>query len=346
MLNEDFVVRQIKPCLNTHNEMNWADFYDLFSGLTKAEQYEVIQITIKHDIDIVDEKEEEVAALAHVKVLQSSKDESSDYRKLLALRNEQLCLLYQQGDKSALEALIEKNKRLVYQVAQKIVKQYTISGLTIDDLFFEGVIGLSNAAGRFKTEFESYFITYAWSYIRQAITRAIMDTGYSIRMPVHVFETMNRIHKIRALNPALSEKDFIELYNREYPLDKPMDAERLRRYLIYEENYMNVASLNTFIGEESDTELLEMIPAPYSLEDDVLENDLRRQLLSLLDELTERERKVIYKRFGIEDGRFRTLEEVSHDFHVTRERIRQIEKKALGRLSKIVKLKQIDYFSD
>ena len=343
MLNEDFVVSQIKPCLNSHNEMNWAEFYDLFSGLTKHEQYEVVKITIKHDIDIVDEKEEEIAALAQVEVLQSSIEETGDYQNLLGLRNEQLCLLYQQGDRSALEALVEKNKRLIYQVALKIDEQYNISGLTIDDLFLEGVIGLSTAASRFKTEFDTYFITYAWSYIRQAITRTIMDTGYPIRMPVHVFETINKIQKLRKLHPIASQTELIELFNREYPSDKPMDADRLRRYLMYENNYLNVASLNTLIGEDTDTELIEMIPEPSSIEDTIIENDLRSQLLSILEELNERERKVIYKRFGFEDGRFRTLEEVSRDFHVTRERIRQIEKKALGRLSKLAKKRHIEY---
>ena len=342
MLNEEFVIMQIKPCLNRHNEMNWAEFYDLFSGLTKLEQYEVIQITIKHDIDIVEEKEEEVAELANVEVLKSSFEEISDYRNLLNLRNEQLCLLYQQGDKSALEALIEKNKKLIYQVAQKIEKQYNISGLTIDDLYLEGVIGLSTAAGRFKTEFDANFITYAWSYVRQAIQRTIMDTGYPIRMPVHVFETMNKIHKLRTLHPAISETDLIDIYNREYPLDKPLDSDRLRRYLMYEESYLSVASLNTLIGEDADTELLEMIPDPYSLEDTVIDNDLKNQLLELMKHLTDRERKVMYKRYGIENGHYRTLEDVSRDFHVTRERIRQIEKKALRILSKLAKKKHLE----
>lgn len=125
MLNEQYILNLIRPYLNTKRELSEFEFFELFSELEKQEQYEVINIMIKNDIDYVLEKEEEARALDDVQILMTQpQEENKDFRKMMQLTNEQLCVMYQQGDKAALVALMEKNKRFVYQMAMKISKEY------------------------------------------------------------------------------------------------------------------------------------------------------------------------------------------------------------------------------
>lgn len=161
MFNEKYILNLMCPYLNDKHELSEFEFFELFSDLDRHEQYEVVNIMINNDIDLVEEKAEEIKELENVQILHLE-DSSKDYRKMMKLTNEQLCVMFQQGDSVALATLIEKNKRFVYQMALKISKEYKQQSLTIEDLYMEGNWGLIEAVKKFDVSMNNQFITYAW----------------------------------------------------------------------------------------------------------------------------------------------------------------------------------------
>lgn len=228
------------------------------------------------------------------------------------------------GDQRAKDQLAEANLRLVVSIA----KRYVGRGMQFLDLIQEGNMGLIKAVDKFEHKKGFKFSTYATWWIRQAITRAIADQARTIRIPVHMVETINKL--VRAQRQLVQElgrdplpEEVAELMN--------MDVEKVREV---QKIAQEPVSLETPIGEEEDSHLGDFIPDEEILSpsDAATNTMLREQLISVLDTLTDRERKVLTLRFGLDDGRTRTLEEVGQAFDVTRERIRQIEAKALRKL--------------
>ena len=287
------------------------DGTDDATGEEITEDMAVENLTLTKDVKINDPVRMYLKEIGRINLLTS--DEEFEY----AIRAEQ-------GDEEAKKMLAESNLRLVVSIA----KRYVGRGMLFLDLIQEGNIGLMKAVDKFDPTKGYKFSTYATWWIRQAITRAIADQARTIRIPVHMVETINKLIRVsRQLLQELGREPSPE----EIAKELNMPVERVREILKISQEPV---SLETPIGEEEDSHLGDFIrdenvPVPAEAAAFTL---LKEQLGEVLGTLTEREQKVLTLRFGLEDGRARTLEEVGKEFNVTRERIRQIEAKALRKL--------------
>ncbi|MCI8649987.1 MAG: RNA polymerase sigma factor RpoD [Anaerotruncus sp.] len=250
----------------------------------------------------------------------------------------ELAVKMSEGNIEARKRLSEANLRLVVSIA----KRYVGRGMQFLDLIQEGNLGLIKAVEKFDHTKGFKFSTYATWWIRQAITRAIADQARTIRIPVHMVETINKVKKVSS---QLLHKNGHEPTAEEISAELDMPVDKVREIMRVAQEPV---SLETPIGEEEDSHLGDFIedadaPAPADAASHTL---LKEQLSEVLQTLTPREEKVLRLRFGLEDGRSRTLEEVGKEFNVTRERIRQIEAKALRKLRHPSRSKKLKDFLD
>ena len=349
--------------------ITYSEFDNIYSILSLREQYDVIEILFRHGIELIDEQIDEETVILDVEDSDSTEDRDDEFEVLydesifkddgdpadesaplfvqgtVKQSNEVLCSLIQQGNRQAMQDLCIKNKRLVDKYVAGYVKRYG-NRLDFEDLEQVGFLGLIKAAKKFSIQLGTAFSTYAVFWIKQSISREIMDNGYAIRIPVHMMERIAKVGVVdnRLLGNGVPIKERISCIAKELGL-KEDDVESC---LILRKNFLSYTSLDVPIGEDEESELGEFIPdeSADSVEDIVVKRELRRQLDETMKSLTPRERDILELRFGWNDDRGRTLEEIGEMYGVTRERIRQIEAKALRKLRHPVRIKKINDFRE
>lgn len=370
-MNENLILSMAKPYVE-NSAITYEQFNNIYDMLSLREQYAVSEILYRNGILLVDgeglteeeteerteeetEEEEQIAEAADILetdglledepeefqvlydegLFQDSHYAGEDENNLIINRNikqsnEILCVLIQQGNKQAEQDLCLKNKKLVDKYVAAYQKRCGYR-LDFDDLEQVGFMGLIKAAKKFEIQ-RSAFSTYAVWWIKQAISREITDNGYAIRLPAHMMEKIGKVTKMESLNMGLDRKDRI----KKIAEDLSMTEESVEECLALRKNFMSYASLDTPIGDEEDTELGDLIPEEevLSVEEIVMRSNLRDTLEEILSTLPYREQMVLRFRFGFEDGRARTLEEVGTEYMVSPERIRQIEVRALRKIRK------------
>ena len=355
-LFSDQISRLIQIAEKNHNVLELSDIESVFQDilLSPAQMERVISILEKEKIDILmiteDQNEEDQTDFdeAETDRLMEAEPVSTEDPVRMYLREigriplltaeEEVALArrIRQGDKSAYRQLAEANLRLTVSIAKKYVGR----GVSFLDLIQEGNLGLIRAVEKFDYRKGYKFSTYATWWIRQAITRAIADQARTIRIPVHMVETINRVKRAKRL---LTQKYGREPTLAELAADLELPEERIAEISRLS---LEPVSLETPVGDEEDTHLSDFIsddkqPVPV---DEAANRILRDQLEEVMDTLSQREQKVLSLRFGLEDGKPRTLEEVGRAFHVTRERIRQSEAKALRKLRHPTRSKKLRDF--
>ena len=338
-MNTQYILKQIRPYV-VDGKLTYDDFEKIFGFLPLKEQYPIcyaVQDDLK--IELVDEinfapDEEEISEELEPLILREARE--------IKVPNKFLIRLIQNGDEQARQDLCVKNSRLVGKFALKYWKKFP-DKLELEDLIQEGNIGLITAAEKFDFTKDTAFSTYATCWIIQKIVRAIADTGLVVRLPVYLFE---KILKATKLDREFQIQN-VDTRRRLELIAEEMETteEEVRRLFKLRDVYLYIKSLDAPVNEESDALLEDFIPdEKNSLEEIISLGLLKEHLEKILGTLTERERDVLILRFGLEDGKERTLEEVGKFFNVTRERIRQIEAKALRKLRHPERLKKLRDF--
>ena len=337
--------------------MSYDDFDKAFMGYSRKKQYEIVEVLFSLGIELVDNEPQSIdIASSSIEELSDPLNITSEERNLdsfeilydesifkdktkrevtvfsnITQKNEILCKLIQEGNEQARQDICVKNENLVRKYATAYLGYYG-NDLSVDDLMQAGYLGLLKAAQNYDFSSDNAFSTYATIWIKQSITREIADCGYTIRVPVHMME---KIVKITKLDNYYDSKGMDAAERRvQIASDLQISEEDVRNIISIKKRFLRVSSLNDPVGEDHDTEMLELIVDTENeeVEDQIISISLSDQLDKALSSLSDKEREIIKYRFGLYDGKIWTLEEIASLYHLTRERIRQIECKALRKL--------------
>jgi len=375
-MNEHIIIGMVTPYLQD-GKLSYHDFEQLFDMLSLREQYAVIEVLDKNSIELVDsfqtsngsvnpetdEQSDETDDLDNFEQLYddslfSGEDDEDneeptderkpvrsvflEVRKDIKLSNRALIRMIQDGDEQAKQDLCIKNRGLVEKSANMYFRMLG-NKLPIEDLVQCGMMGMIKAAERFNLDKGTEFSTYAVYWIRQVIKREILNCGYTIRIPVH---KMDQIQKVMKLDAQFAEETDYKKRMEKISQTSRMPVELIEDCLRIFYQFIGTTSLDAPVGEEGDVSLGEFVSDEEqdSVEDLAIKSEMKREIEAALGGLREREREVLRLRFGFVDGRTRTLEEVGEMYGVTRERIRQIEVKALRKLKYYAKRRNLKDF--
>lgn len=363
------ILKMVAPYIVNGN-ITFNQFENVFDMLSLHEKYSVVDLLIANNIGLedenevvsnakngsgvdgsiaIEEKKDNNFLIKYDKGIFTDSGKEEEFERVIQYENIKqsniaLCELIQNGSLQARNDICVKNSGLIYKYAQAYQYFYG-NNLDIEDLVQAGHIGLAKAAEKFDIGRNSAFSTYATFWIKQAISREIVDKGFIIRLPVHVFE---KISKVSRLDSRYDQEGYT--YRERLTLiasELNCTESKVSELLSIRSQFLSLASLNVPVGEENETEFGDLIEDVESIspEDEFCKKELRDIIEKMLDDLTPKEKKVLRLRFGFDNGRSYTLEEVGKEFGVTRERIRQIEAKAIRKLRQPMKRKKLnDYY--
>lgn len=326
-MNEEEIASVLEELSDDEKE-ELTDYLLEEEGISDLEEIEEID-DIDDDIIEESEDEEDDRPIKRPEPVSLSPITRKDMMKLSDLTNEEIVERFQQGNQNALSALVEKNQGLVRSRASYFYRSHG-NDLDLEDLVQSGMLGMIRAAEKFDLSLGYKFTTYAYKWIDKAIRKAINKEGHTIRIPAGKYLKLNKLKQILKANPEASDEEIYKILEKE-----GIDKKQADDLFLINRNQVNSTSLNINLDSEDSTgdELMDMVGDESTPVDIlILEKDMENFLMKALDQLTDREKQIIIYRYGLDNEKPKTLEEIGTIYDLSRERIRQIENQALGKL--------------
>ncbi|WP_420807422.1 sigma-70 family RNA polymerase sigma factor [Anaerococcus marasmi] len=326
-LKDKKTLEKLQEYLNSE-DLTEEEIISILEGLTEEEKDEIMDI-ISDEVDDDDEDDDFEERNKNVSKTSIMPISRRDMIELSDLTNEQIVEQFQIGNQNALAALVEKNQGLVRSRASYFFRSHG-NDLDLEDLVQSGMLGMIRAAEKFDLSLGYKFTTYAYKWIDKAIRKAINKEGHTIRIPAGKYLKLNKLKQILKANPEASDEELYRILEKE-----GIDKKQADDLFLINRNQVNSTSLNINLDSEDSTgdELMDMVGDESTPVDMlILEKDMENFLLKALDQLTDREKQIIIFRYGLDNEKPKTLEEIGKIYDLSRERIRQIENQALGKL--------------
>lgn len=327
-LKDEQTLEKLREYLNA-DELSEEEISTTIEALSEEEQDELIDYISEDYEEEFDEEADLGGGLAKRNPASIKPIKRQDMMKLSDLSNEEIVSQFQKGNQNALAALVEKNQGLVRSRASYFFRSHG-NDLDLEDLVQSGMLGMIRAAEKFDLSLGYKFTTYAYKWIDKAIRKAINKEGHTIRIPAGKYLKLNKLKQILKANPEASDEELYKILENE-----GIDKKQADDLFLINRNQVNSTSLNINLDSEDSTgdELMDMVGDESTPVDMlILEKDMEEFLIKALDQLTEREKQIIIYRYGLDNEKPKTLEEIGKIYNLSRERIRQIENQALGKL--------------
>ena len=327
-LKDKETLEKLRDYLDT-SDLSEEELTELVDAMTDEQKEEILDIISEEDDEDFDDDDDLIGSAKKGVNTSLAPIRRKDMMKLSDLNNEEIVEQFQLGNQNALSALVEKNQGLVRSRASYFFRSHG-NDLDLEDLVQSGMLGMIRAAEKFDLTLGYKFTTYAYKWIDKAIRKAINKEGHTIRIPAGKYLKLNKLKQILKANPEASDEEIYRILENEGINKKQADD-----LFLINRNQVNSTSLNINLDSEDSTgdELMDMVGDESTPVDMViLEKDMENFLMQALDQLTEREKQIIIYRYGLDNEKPKTLEQIGSIYDLSRERIRQIENQALGKL--------------